>query len=449
MLLGDYIKVSTGKLDANAASENGKYPFFTCSKEILKIDNYAFDCECVLLAGNGDLNVKYYNGKFNAYQRTYVIESLNKDVLDVKFLYLFFEFYLFKLKHIAIGGVIKYIKLENITKANIFIPSLKEQKEIVYKIEKLKFGLSTVENQLNLLDELIKSRFVEMFETIDLGEERPEWVELEKLTKIYTGTTPSSTDESNWNGDILWITPAEMDSNSFYIYDTVRKITEKGRKSKSLDIMPINTVLLSTRAPIGKVGIVGKPMTCNQGFKNFECSPKLNSIFLYTLLKNNTDYLNSLGSGTTFLEVSKSRIAKLRVPVPDIELQNQFADFVSQVDKSKFVYHSKYFLCDILTLFSSTIAYSRVVSILAWPSIFCTCSIGMPLSIAFVAKVLLNLCGCTLPNPMFFPIFFNTVSTPLICKRLYGFDKDTNKALLSFFLDDRYCCISILVLASK
>ena len=209
-----------------------------------------------------------------------------------------------------------------------------------------------------------------MFETIDLSEEKSEWVELEKLTKIYTGTTPSSTDESNWNGDILWITPAEMNSGSFYIYDTVRKITEKGRKSKSLDIMPLNTVLLSTRAPIGKVGIVGKPMACNQGFKNFECGPKLNPIFLYTLLKNNTDYLNSLGSGTTFLEVSKSRIAKLRVPVPEIELQNEFESFVKQVDKSKFVYHSRYFLCDILTLFSSTIAYSRVVSILAWPNIF-------------------------------------------------------------------------------
>ena len=204
-----------------------------------------------------------------------------------------------------------------------------------------------------------------MFETIDLSEEKPEWVELEKLTKIYTGTTPSSTDESNWNGDILWITPAEIDSDSFYIYNTVRKITEKGRKSKSLDIMPINTVLLSTRAPIGKVGIVGKPMACNQGFKNFECGTKLNPIFLYILLKNNTDYLNSLGSGTTFLEVSKSRIAKLKVPVPKIELQNEFESFVKQVNKSKFIVHSRYFLWEILTLFSSTIAYSSVVSILA------------------------------------------------------------------------------------
>lgn len=204
-----------------------------------------------------------------------------------------------------------------------------------------------------------------MFETIDLSEERPNWIGLEKLTKVYTGTTPSSSDETNWNGDILWITPAEMKSNSFYIYDTVRKITEKGRKSKSLEIMPVNTVLLSTRAPIGKVGIVGKPMTCNQGFKNFWCGPKLNPVFLYTLFKNNVDYLNSLGSGTTFLEISKSRISKLKVPVPPIELQNKFAAFVEQVDKSKFVVHSKYFLWEFLTLFSSTMAYSSVVSILA------------------------------------------------------------------------------------
>jgi len=64
MKLKDLINIRTGKLDANASSENGKYPFFTCSKETLKINTYSYDCECVLLAGNGDLNVKYYNGKF-------------------------------------------------------------------------------------------------------------------------------------------------------------------------------------------------------------------------------------------------------------------------------------------------------------------------------------------------------------------------------------------------
>ena len=81
--LGDYVRIRTGKLDANASSENGQYPFFTCAVEPLKIDTYSYDCECVLVAGNGDLNVKYYNGKFDAYQRTYIIESLDKTVLSV------------------------------------------------------------------------------------------------------------------------------------------------------------------------------------------------------------------------------------------------------------------------------------------------------------------------------------------------------------------------------
>lgn len=68
--LGDYVDIKTGKLDANASSEDGSYMFFTCSREPLRIKNYSYDCECVLVAGNGDLNVKYYQGKFDAYQRT-------------------------------------------------------------------------------------------------------------------------------------------------------------------------------------------------------------------------------------------------------------------------------------------------------------------------------------------------------------------------------------------
>src|SRR5438067_4981285 len=87
--LGDLVNIKTGKLDANAMVEEGKYPFFTCSREIYSINNYAFDCEAILLAGNnasGDFNVKHYRGKFNAYQRTYVITIKEDDVLLYKYL---------------------------------------------------------------------------------------------------------------------------------------------------------------------------------------------------------------------------------------------------------------------------------------------------------------------------------------------------------------------------
>lgn len=72
--IGNICNITTGKLDANAANEDGLYPFFTCSRIPLSINTYAYDCECILIAGNGDLNVKYYNGKFNAYQRTYILQ---------------------------------------------------------------------------------------------------------------------------------------------------------------------------------------------------------------------------------------------------------------------------------------------------------------------------------------------------------------------------------------
>jgi type I restriction enzyme, S subunit len=89
-LLGDLVNIVTGKLDSNQAVPGGRYPFFTCSPRTLEIDSYAFDCEAVLLAGNnanGIFSVKYYKGKFDAYQRTYVITPKVSDVFSGRFLY--------------------------------------------------------------------------------------------------------------------------------------------------------------------------------------------------------------------------------------------------------------------------------------------------------------------------------------------------------------------------
>ena len=129
--VGNITRIRTGKLDANASSEDGQYPFFTCSRDSLRISTYSYDCECVLVAGNGDLNVKYYNGKFDAYQRTYIIEDDSNGKLYMPYLYLFMERYVEELRRQAIGGVIKYIKLGNLTNALIELPTLEEQNNIV------------------------------------------------------------------------------------------------------------------------------------------------------------------------------------------------------------------------------------------------------------------------------------------------------------------------------
>ncbi|MBQ3467733.1 MAG: restriction endonuclease subunit S, partial [Oscillospiraceae bacterium] len=146
---------------------------------------------------------------------------------------------------------------------------------------------------------------------------------------------PKSNIVDYWDGDFRWITPAELDAASWYIYDSERKLTEAGVKSCSLTEMPAGTVLLSSRAPIGKVAIAGDTFFCNQGFKNIICGDKMHPVFLYMLLVMNKDYLNSLGRGATFKEISKSIVENIRIPVPPFAEQEVFAEFCKQIDKSK------------------------------------------------------------------------------------------------------------------
>lgn len=122
--LGELATVRTGKRDANASSSDGKYPFFTCAREPLRIPSYSYDCECVLVAGNGDLNVKQYSGKFDAYQRTYIVESIDRSRLSTNYLYFFLDAYLDELRRQRIGGIIKYIRRANLTGAPLPLPSV-------------------------------------------------------------------------------------------------------------------------------------------------------------------------------------------------------------------------------------------------------------------------------------------------------------------------------------
>jgi len=184
---------------------------------------------------------------------------------------------------------------------------------------------------------MVQSQFIEMFGDPMTNDKRwPEFKCLNEVAQIVLGSTPKSNNPMYWDGDIRWITPAEMTDSSFFIYDTERHITEEGREAANLTMLPAGAVLFSTRAPIGKVGIVGKKMCCNQGFKNFICSEKINNIFLYYTLKFKKDYLCSLGTGTTFKELSKRTVESLRIAVPPIELQNQFEVIYNQADKSEF-----------------------------------------------------------------------------------------------------------------
>ena len=153
------------------------------------------------------------------------------------------------------------------------------------------------------------------------------------ICEIVSGSTPKTGIDEYWDGDIKWITPAELNDDTYIVTDSLRKITDLAVKKTGLSSFPEGTVILSSRAPIGKVAIAGCEMYCNQGFKNLICSEKINNKYLYWFLKGNTAYLNSLGRGATFKEISKGIVSEIEINVPDIETQGEVVAALEKVSK--------------------------------------------------------------------------------------------------------------------
>ena len=146
--LGPLINLSTGKLDVNAGVEGGQYSFFTCARETYWIDVYAFSGPSVLVAGNGDLNVKYYNGYFNAYQRTYILQPKTQYSIEAMFLFLFMSMYVEALRMNTQGSTIQYLKKAQFTEAPINLPPLVEQQRIVEIVSSMNDSIQATEQTI-------------------------------------------------------------------------------------------------------------------------------------------------------------------------------------------------------------------------------------------------------------------------------------------------------------
>ena len=346
--LGDYVKIKTGKLDANASSEDGEYPFFTCSIEPLKISSYSYDCECCLVAGNGDLNVKYYNGKFDAYQRTYIIESLDKEKLDVMYLYFFLSSYIEVLRKQSIGGVIKYIKLGNLTDALIPIPELSKQKEICQNLIKAKKILSSNENLLSKYDTLIKSRFIEMFGDPVINEKDWDLKTLPELGEFGRGVSkhrPRNAPEL-LGGKYPLIQTGDVANANLYITDYESTYSEEGFKQSKM--WKAGTLCITIAATIAKTAILTFDSCFPDSVVGFTPNEKTNSLFINYWFSFFQKILEEQAPAVAQKNINLQVLSELKIITPPISLQNDFATFVQQIDKSKFEIWRYLKFCDIM-----------------------------------------------------------------------------------------------------
>lgn len=163
-----------------------------------------------------------------------------------------------------------------------------------------------------------------------------EWktYKLGDVAQIIGGGTPSTTKEDFWNGTIGWLTPRDLTGYSFkYISKGERNITEEGLRNSSARLMPKGTVLMTSRAPIGYIAIAGDELCTNQGFKSFIVDEdKIHNEYLYYLLKSNIDRIKSLGTGSTFAEVSASILRSFEIEIPDTTTQKEIAQILTSLD---------------------------------------------------------------------------------------------------------------------
>ena len=340
--LGDLTKIRTGKLDANASSSNGEYPFFTCSKEPLCIDSYSYDCECVLVAGNGDLNVKYYHGKFDAYQRTYIIEDNGSGQLYMPYLYYFMDSYVEKLRKLSIGGVIKYIKLGNLTDALIELPEINNQKAVVNILNKAKCVLTYRQQQLQKLDELVKARFVEMFGDPKIN---PNNYPVCQLSDFIVFLTSGSRGWAQYCADdgTEWFITIKNVKDCHIETDNMQPINAPDNAEAKRTRVQEGDLLISITADLGRTGVVTKEIAEHGAYINQHLTcirlkqDVLDPLYVAYFMESpaGKEQFESKNQSAVKAGLNFNSINSLRLMVPPLDGQNAFVDFIKQTDKSK------------------------------------------------------------------------------------------------------------------
>lgn len=216
-------------------------------------------------------------------------------------------------------------------------PSLPEQTKIANFLTAVDEKLAQLTRKHDLLTQYKKGVMQQIFSQElrfkdDDGREFEEWKEmsLKAVTQIVGGGTPETGVNEYWNGDIQWFTPTELKSK--YATRSKRTITEAGLKNSSAKILPVGTLLFSSRATVGDVSIALYECKTNQGFQSLIVNEQHNNQFIYYWILNNKNAFLEKASGSTFLEISKKEIEKLPIRVPVLAEQTKIANFFTAID---------------------------------------------------------------------------------------------------------------------
>lgn len=333
LTIGDVCNITTGKLDSNHFVDNGKYPFFTCAPTPLRIDTYAFEDDVVLVAGNnasGNFHINRYKGKFNAYQRTYILTEKKGFSLD--YIYYTLKIGLKLLKRKSQGSQTKFLTMPILTSIKIKALSLNEQQRIASVLSSLDDKIE-LNNKINTeLEAIAKTLYDYWFVQFDfpdvnskpfrssggkmvynkkLKREIPEGWEVKELSQIANITMGQSPDGKSYNSNGEGIIFYQGSTDFGIRFPSVRQFTTAPTRFAEK-----GDILLSVRAPVGTFNIANTNCCIGRGLAAI--NSKINSIcYLYQLIRDLKQVFDRRNvDGTTFGSITKDDLYSLNVIVP-------------------------------------------------------------------------------------------------------------------------------------
>ena len=338
--LEDLINLRTGKLDSNAEESNGNYPFFTCAPDPLRINTFSFDQKAILLAGNnanGNFHINYYEGKFDAYQRTYVIDVLNKEKVDLKFLYYALKICLNDFKRMSQGTSTRFLTKKILDNFEVQVPQIETQLKIVEILDSISNKIKTnqeINKNLRNLIKLLYKHYFESFELDNIPENR-EIINIESIIDIYNGYSYKGNELQESNCAMVTIKNFNRDGS--FRMDGFKEIIYSN-KIKKHHFINENDVLISCTDVTQDADIIGNCIIVldKQNYNELIMSmdlvkikskiPEINNFLLASILKSYNFKKHILGyvNGTTVLHLDKKGIKKFKIALPkDVsELKN-------------------------------------------------------------------------------------------------------------------------------
>ena len=337
----DVLEIKNGKNQKAVENAEGQYPIYGSGGIMGYADDYICGADTVIIGRKGSINNPIYvTERFWNVDTAFGL-SAKRELLLPRYLFYFCKKFDFEKlnKTVTIPSLTK----SDLLKIKIDLPVILEQQDVVDRLSKIEAVIELRKQELSVLDDLIKARFVEMFGDVQ-NEEKYKGIQLRELCSTISGGTPSTKFPEYYEGDIPWISTVSLGPN--YIDGTTAKgyITQEAVDNSATKLIPAGNILFGTRVGVGKSSLNNVDICTNQDIVAIVGidESKFNRLFIKHVLDAYQPYYDSIKKGATILGITGDDLKDTLIPNVPIETQIEFEKLVHQVDKSKFVLQKKF-----------------------------------------------------------------------------------------------------------